>query len=257
MQGEEISLVPSGDYLIPKDLNELVDWLDIKEQGQKEFGTKTSGHGFASDKRNVTGNDSATDLLKAIDNGSDILTMDVDYFNPFAEMDPFADASLDSFVDLSEYLMEKSTPTVDLTPLDVTEVTPDTDILKSVDEGSSVTNKRTWEEIVDFVEEKPNPTSPDHDYSTKRPRLTSSLETESPNNQPSTSTRVDKYKVRREKNNIASKRSREIRKNKFSEMEEKAQKFEVENEAMRDRIIVLEALAKEMKATLVARLAGK
>jgi len=68
---------------------------------------------------------------------------------------------------------------------------------------------------------------------------------------------MDKQTARRIKNNIASKRSREQRKQKFVEMDEEAQMLEVENDRLRLKIIELEKMAKEMKAVLVAKMAGK
>ncbi|KAK6181065.1 hypothetical protein SNE40_009001 [Patella caerulea] len=203
----------------------------------------------ASDKFHVTGNDPASDLLSVIDNGSDILSLN--NFNPlFGEMDPFAEASLDSFVDLSAYLMEESIPVAD--------VTPDT---VSVDDGTSATNKRKWHDVEEVVEIDTNPvltTTPDHAYSAKKPRLTSAPDAyDTDQSSEASCSTPNKYRVRREKNNIASKRSREIRKNKFTEMEDKANLLVVENEKMREKIVELEALAKEMKAVLVARLSGK
>jgi len=59
------------------------------------------------------------------------------------------------------------------------------------------------------------------------------------------------------KNNIASKRSREQRKQKFAEMDDEAEKLEIENERLRIKIVELEKMAKEMKAVLVAKMAGK
>jgi hypothetical protein len=72
-----------------------------------------------------------------------------------------------------------------------------------------------------------------------------------------TSTPLDKQTVRRIKNNVASKRSREQRKQKFADMDVEAEKLIVENERLRNKIVELEKLAKEMKETLVAKMAGK
>jgi len=68
---------------------------------------------------------------------------------------------------------------------------------------------------------------------------------------------MDKQTARRIKNNIASKRSREQRKQKFAEMDDEAEKLEIENERLRIKIVELEKMAKEMKAVLVAKMAGK
>lgn len=70
-------------------------------------------------------------------------------------------------------------------------------------------------------------------------------------------TPVDKQTIRRIKNNIASKRSREQRKTKLSEMETEAETLIVTNEKLRNKIVELEKLAKEMKELLVAKMSGK
>lgn len=63
-----------------------------------------------------------------------------------------------------------------------------------------------------------------------------------------------KYLERRRKNNIASKRSREIRKNKFLSMDEEAAELEKANAELREKIEQLESLTKRMKEALVAKL---
>jgi hypothetical protein len=59
---------------------------------------------------------------------------------------------------------------------------------------------------------------------------------------------------RRKKNNVASKRSREIRKNKYVEMDEQAVELEKANEELRKKIEQLERLTLAMKDALVAKL---
>jgi hypothetical protein len=63
-----------------------------------------------------------------------------------------------------------------------------------------------------------------------------------------------KYLERRKKNNVASKRSREIRKNKFMEMDDQAAVLEKANEELRGKIEQLERLTVAMKEALVAKL---
>lgn len=103
---------------------------------------------------------------------------------------------------------------------------------------------------------------PDHNYSfvnQKRHKFDewttsescSGNEAEQP---PRTTTRTTKYMERRKKNNIASKRSRETRKNRFLEMEVQANELESENDKLRDRITKLEKLTQQMKEVLVKRL---
>lgn len=98
----------------------------------------------------------------------------------------------------------------------------------------------------------------DHDYITKIPRMSKVIvkpadEVEEENgNAPE-----KKYVERRIKNNIASKRSRYIRKMKFVEMESEADRLIQENQKMRLKIEELEQLAKEMKSALINKLAEK
>jgi len=68
---------------------------------------------------------------------------------------------------------------------------------------------------------------------------------------------VDKQTIRRLKNNVASKRSRQQKKVKLAEMDQEAENLIVENERLRKLIIELEAQAKEMKAKLVAKMTGQ
>jgi len=128
---------------------------------------------------------------------------------------------------------------------------------------------------------KPEPatSSLDHDYSVKRPRLADvkmePVETTptstttnvffAPSPAPSTASTSydeplsvgDKYKTRRDKTNVASKRSREIRKKKYKDMDQEADFLVVENARLEKRIVDLERLAKQMKEVLVAKMSGK
>lgn len=117
--------------------------------------------------------------------------------------------------------------------------------------------------------------SHDHDYSSKRPRMSTVTEVSSvekveddvflapaPSPAPSTSGSTtgppeDKYRHRREKNNVASKRSRDIRKKKFVEMGSEAERLIADNARLELRVVELEKLAKQMKEILVAKMAGK
>lgn len=133
-------------------------------------------------------------------------------------------------------------------------------------EGVSAT-KRTA--AVAFLEEASLTTSnPDHDdYTVKRPRVAttdSTVETEEPrpstssSPSPSCSSTTDgqsKYVERRIKNNIASRRSRQTRKQKFSDMEHQAEQLEIANEKLRQQVTELEKLTKVMKDILVQKLA--
>jgi len=106
----------------------------------------------------------------------------------------------------------------------------------------------------------------DHcDYTKKRPRLSVSTSEMSDSDAESTVSSVSYQSVpltsaerkvqRRIKNNIASRRSRETRKQKFSAMEEEAMELERKNKELTQKVMELETLAKQMKAVLVKRLA--
>lgn len=108
---------------------------------------------------------------------------------------------------------------------------------------------------------------PDHDYVAKKLKMmapglaaTSTFTATKTQPKPSTSTSkksTDKYRERRDKNNEASRRSRQIRKQKFQEMDSEANELEVKNEALRKRITELEAMAKTMKAVLIKKMTEK
>jgi hypothetical protein len=101
---------------------------------------------------------------------------------------------------------------------------------------------------------------PDHNYSVinqKRSKFDESATSEScsgTETEVPIPRRTTKYLERRKKNNIASKRSRETRKNRFLEMEVQANELEGENDKLRDRITQLEKLTQQMKEVLVKRL---
>jgi len=102
---------------------------------------------------------------------------------------------------------------------------------------------------------------PDHNYSfnQKRQKFDESTTSEScsgteAERMPRSAVKTTKYLERRKKNNIASKRSRETRKNRFLEMEVQANELEGENDKLRDRIEKLEKLTQQMKEVLVKRL---
>lgn len=64
----------------------------------------------------------------------------------------------------------------------------------------------------------------------------------------------DKYRERRRKNNIASRRSRELRKRKMETTEQRAQELEEENKRLRARVEELERTGRLMKELLLQRL---
>jgi hypothetical protein len=113
-------------------------------------------------------------------------------------------------------------------------------------------------------------TSPDHSYSTSmlpcttKRRFSELTNFEDEDNVGTTPhampaevvVKRKKYLERRKKNNIASKRSREIRKNKFLEMDTETDQLEQANVDLRKRIELLENLTKRMKEALVAKLSA-
>ena len=123
--------------------------------------------------------------------------------------------------------------------------------------------KRCASEAFDLTEQISS--NHDHDcYVSKKSRLASTSDMEPDTNTdldiPSTSTGKlpqEKYRNRRIKNNIASRRSRETRKQKFTDMERKAIDLEKANVELRQKVELLEQLTKQMKETLVKKLAGK
>ena len=117
------------------------------------------------------------------------------------------------------------------------------------------------------LEQLPDSSTSDHDYVSKKPRLEStSYEIESPSpvvmassssSTETSTTPKTKYRERRDKNNAASRRSRQIRKMKYVEMEGEADILEANNENLRKKIVELEKLAKFMKAELIKKMTEK
>ncbi|XP_052091635.1 uncharacterized protein LOC127728328 [Mytilus californianus] len=181
------------------------------------------------------------------------------------------DDFLDSFMDLSEFLipeqpleeMEEVQNVIHIEPLSnpsfVVEPVPEESIICE-EVVSPVSVKRE----IDDIDWQPNS---DHDYVTKKPRLSPSPDTDVETTKiasTSTSKSINrkvapdqKYRERRNKNNVASRRSRETRKMKFVEMEDEANRLVVVNAELREKIAEMEILAKDMKALLVQKLAAK
>lgn len=101
--------------------------------------------------------------------------------------------------------------------------------------------------------------APDHSYSTIVKPLVKRKQSETTSYEDNEGDETvvvkrSKYLERRKKNNIASKRSRETRKNKFVEMDEQSLQLERANEELKEKIKALESLTKRMKEALVAKL---
>lgn len=117
----------------------------------------------------------------------------------------------------------------------------------------------------------PESTVSDHDYVTKKPKLATEkcrtsaavdvISTQTVGRAAAKSTAVGepetKYRERRDKNNEASRRSRQIRKQKYIEMDKEADDLEIRNDTLRKKIVELEALAKTMKAMLIQKMTAK
>lgn len=110
---------------------------------------------------------------------------------------------------------------------------------------------------------------PDHNYSSPAQKRQKIDDGPIPNDNSATDSSVGdeddqqpvvtksvKYMERRKKNNVASKRSREIRKTRFQEMEVQANQLEEENEKLRQRIEKLEKFTQQMKDVLVNKLSN-
>ncbi|KAL8618442.1 hypothetical protein ACOMHN_049859 [Nucella lapillus] len=220
-------------------------------------------------------------LASTLDQEDDDLDMDV--FGDLGNgLDPLGDESLDSFTDLTALLSEHN---AFFDQLKVEAVESFSGIGTDADAAATTqpSLKRSFDEMeaesadLDLLTARVGmPTAPnlDHDYSSKRPRMSAATEepasaqeislpsTAAPSPTPSTSFTFaepaeNKSRNRREKNNIASKRSREIRKKKVAGMESEADQLIGDNARMEKRIAELEKLAKKMKEILVAKMAGK
>lgn len=192
---------------------------------------------------------------------------------------------LDSFMDLSNFLLpdevmkesENTSPAVEEIKVDpmidfsnlIQQLDGDSIEDKTVPDTFLQSQKRKYSESfdvgVEFVQSEEivvEQSVPDHDYVTKKMRSAPAVATVEAS--PSTSSSVvvaekpkNKYRERRDKNNVASRRSREIRKEKFTSMNKEADHLEVRNEELRKKIVELEDLAKIMKAELIKKMTTK
>ena len=123
-------------------------------------------------------------------------------------------------------------------------------------------------ELVNVKDEVVIAMTSDHDYVSKKLRLSSVEESSETGSMDATCVETKptftkpvtpqvKYRQRRDKNNVASRRSREIRKQKYNEMDVQAEQLIIDNEKLKVRIVELEKLAKEMKNILVSKMVGK
>lgn len=188
------------------------------------------------------------DLLSDLTADSPMDVLDLEsLLNDGADVNP---QSLEDFIDLKA-LLEGEVSDVQLhSTVDASELA---DVVLAEDaKVTSSTKKRTLS--ADY----------DHDYVIKRARVAPSVVEEEDGDFTDASSDVmprvraqTKHAERRRKNNIASRRSRETRKQKFVAMEQQAHELETSNAALRKKVKELEAMTKLMKATLVQRLAGR
>jgi len=178
------------------------------------------------------------DLLSSIDNGQDSsLNTIQDVENMISNFVDLDDDSMfnEKFMDLSNFLFsDNEMPKVESEEISIK--VPQSDIKSMKRKVSSVS------------------INPDHnDYTCKRLRLPST-DDELP--ETSTDHKGRKYIARRQKNNVASKRSRETRKQKYVDMEQKSLELEKENKELEIKVKEMELLTKKMKDILVKRLSG-
>jgi len=192
-------------------------------------------------------NTTAADLLSALEKddldlgdlsstGSDLLSSIGSYFN-------------ESFIDFSDYLTKGTSD--DFEMAEAVAVETDSKEVKGKKRNASEAFPIKTEAVL----------NPDHcDYISKKRRLSSTSSMDSTSTvdtgMPEMS-RLEKYRERRRKNNIASKRSRETRKDKFNSMEQKAIELEKHNAELQQKVKELESLTKRMRETLIQKMTMK
>jgi len=195
----------------------------------------------------------AADLLSTLEEGD--LDMENESLVGLDLLDTLGSSFHEAFMDLTEYLQKECSADFETT---------DVGTLDGFNSTNVKGKKRTASDV--FGEElKPTP-NPDHcDYILKKRRHSSTSSIDSAISDAAsmsgiTSTcrsKTQKYLERRRKNNIASKRSRETRKEKFSSMEQKAADLERDNAKLREKVTELEALTKRMREILIQRMVKK
>lgn len=258
------------------------------------FNTGGTGDSVELTSQALTVQPSTSKFMGELSAESDHFEIDMNMFENLGAdfTDPLGDASMDSYTDLTAFLSENSFLDQDAAadspiPDFDTEVKPPLQDCKlsfaKVEDSSDLGKLSARVGLV-------KTSSHDHDYTAKRPRMSAVTEEPSsvehitvdkvflstilscpalspapaptPSPAPSTSEAAeehsmeDKYRNRREKNNIASKRSREIRKRKFVDMEQEAEQLIIRNAQLEKHVVKLEQMAKKMKEILVAKMAG-
>jgi len=166
---------------------------------------------------------------------------------------------LDSFLDLTDYHSAEGEAGLSSSAIMVS-----SDSQSNVQLGRKMPTKRTAISTVPST--STTPFNPDHNDYTSKPYKMARADRPSTSSETScsdytvTSTSGDakeKYTQRRNKNNIASRRSRQTRKQKFASNEQRAIDLEVSNAHLESRIIELTKLTQLMKDTLVSKIAVK
>lgn len=208
-----------------------------------------------------------TDFFPFDENGMEKNFSEANLFDlPTPEVSGLDDLPFDfgeTFVDLSEFLLGgnnesgKTPMNVDL-PSQSLEMTPGA--TAPACEAPKANRKRPLTDT-DELDAVFTSTIDHCDYTKKRPRLSTVSsdisDCESTVSCTSSSisyTAAEKKVQRRMKNNIASRRSRQTRKNKFIAMEEEAFELEQKNKELALKVKELEDLTAKMKAVLVQRL---
>lgn len=209
--------------------------------------------------------------------GGDILEKSLEEANifdlptPEAGLDAFPFNFGEEFMDLSDFLLMGNDGSAQMAEscMDVSPLTPATTTTTTAPSPapSTASRKRSASALEDTDDSVFISTKDHCDYTIKlkRPRLSTVSSEVSDSDAESTISSVSSMSAavtpterkvqRRIKNNVASRRSRETRKQKFSSMEEEAMDLERKNKELSQKVIELETLAKQMKAILVQRLA--
>jgi len=192
----------------------------------------------------------AADLLSSLEAGPELVDLpESSVFGAFSD-DPMMGTSsgfLEEFTDLSNFVLGEGTLDFDTV---VALPTEPEEVVMATTSGL----KRTASDA--SLDDVPPP-NPDHnDYTSKAKRLRMPSSTESETDDAALGVKAaDKYTERRRKNNVASRRSRETRKQKFVAMEEQAAQLTISNRELRKKVEELEKMTKKMKEILVQRLA--
>ncbi|XP_033102222.1 thyrotroph embryonic factor-like [Anneissia japonica] len=167
---------------------------------------------------------------------------------PINGMEHFFDSYMDISDLLSSITNEEVSPTLaETVPSEAAELTENdipilTSTIVDTEAGSSLIS---------------NIGSPNADQNVCRKRHFTSSSTTTDDEIDEGDSNYFKYRKRRDKNNIASRRSRENRKLKEKDMEEKAEFLVTENERLKKKIEEMTRLATEMRARLVESIAKK